>query len=119
MRTVLRHLRLDGNSTRMTSTEPSEPEKKSIDEFLLENTNVTPEDLEQAKKEAERDARHRQRERENGDETVVHDSEKEFDKALKEEVGKGYSEDVSEELEKSEAPRFEDDDFYPTEEFDD
>jgi len=48
----------------MTSVEPSEPEKQSIDEFLVEHTNATPEDLEQAKKEAERAARRRQRERE-------------------------------------------------------
>jgi hypothetical protein len=41
----------------MTVEEPAEPDKKSIDEWLLEHTNATPEGLEQAKKEAEKDAR--------------------------------------------------------------
>jgi hypothetical protein len=68
----------------MTSVEPSEPEKQSIDEFLVENTNATPEDLEQAKKEAERDARRRQRERErekeDGEESIeTYDPTEEFD----------------------------------------
>jgi len=46
----------------MTVEQPAEPDKKSIDEWLLENTNVTPEGLKQAKKEAERDARRHSRE---------------------------------------------------------
>jgi len=36
----------------MTVEQPAEPDKKSVDEWLLENTNSTPEGLEQAKEEA-------------------------------------------------------------------
>lgn len=46
----------------MTVEQPAEPDKKSVDEWLLEHTNATPESLEQAKKEAERDARRHSRE---------------------------------------------------------
>jgi len=46
----------------MTVEQPAEPDKKSIDEWLLEHTNSTPEGLEQAKKEAEKDARRHSRE---------------------------------------------------------
>jgi len=53
----------------MTVEEPAEPDKESIDEWLLEHTNSTPEGLEQAKREAERDARrHREEEEEEEDE---------------------------------------------------
>ena len=46
----------------MTVEQPAEPDKKSIDEWLLEHTNSTPEGLEQAKKDAEKDARRHSRE---------------------------------------------------------
>jgi hypothetical protein len=36
----------------MTVEQPVEPDKESVDEWLLENTNSTPEGLEGAKEEA-------------------------------------------------------------------
>jgi len=48
----------------MTVEQPAEPDKKSIDEWLLENTNATPEGLEQAKKEAQETLRRERREAE-------------------------------------------------------
>jgi len=59
---------------------------------------------------------------------VIHDSEEEFDEALEEELGQGYGEDVSDELEETPSPPFEYEDdeedesldaYDPTEEFDD
>jgi hypothetical protein len=42
----------------MTVEQPAEPDKKSIDEWLLENTNSSPEGLKQAKEKAQETLEH-------------------------------------------------------------
>jgi TPP-dependent pyruvate/acetoin dehydrogenase alpha subunit len=47
----------------MTSDNPAEPDKNSLEEFLMENTKATQEELKRAEKEAEETVQRKREER--------------------------------------------------------
>lgn len=51
----------------MTSEKPAEQEKRSFEEWLVKETNTTPEEIEQGKKEAEEAVRVKRNEKEEED----------------------------------------------------